>query len=226
MKPIVSVLYTPGTNSHVETMRAFRAVGAQPELLFTEDLAAGKASLDDGDMISIPGGFAFGDHLGAGRVAGQLFGEQLRDALAKRPRPVIAICNGFQIAVRCGLFGPGVDLKPNTSGVFCNRPNQVHRVVTDNQSIWLTGLHGEEFTFPCAHAEGQFRFDTTIPVEQRRWQTALTYPKGTNPDGSQDDIAGITTRDGLIIGMMDHPERTMDLETRHVFFENGVKALL
>lgn len=203
-------------------MRVFRHVGADIELLFTEDVARGAASLDDGDVLCIPGGFSFGDHLGAGRVAGQLFGQQLRDALTQRPRPVIAICNGFQIAVQCGLFGTGVDLVANQSGTFLNIPNQKHQVVENNDSVWLNGLAGKELVFPCAHAEGQFRYDPTVPAAERGWQPALVYPQGHNPDGSMSDIAGITSRDGLILGMMDHPERSMNHDVRNAFFANVV----
>lgn len=220
MKPTVNVVYLPGTNCHEETLRAFRQVGGEPRLLFLPDVLAGRARLDDADILCLPGGFSFGDHLGAGTVAGLLLRTRLKDQYeACLGRLMLAICNGFQIAVRAGWFGTGVALKVNTLGTFQNVPNQVHEVVTDNPSPWLDGIAGQRLEFPCAHGEGRFVAQST-----GGWRTALRYPADANPDGSVDGVAGVTTPDGLAFGLMNHPERALDPGVRMAFFANGIRA--
>lgn len=222
MKPTVNVLYMPGTNCQDETVAAFAAVGATPRLRFAADLLNGDERLDDADILCIPGGFSFGDHLGGGTVAGTLLRSHLADQFeACRKRPLIGICNGFQIAVRSGCFGK-VALKVNSSGTFRNEDRQRHGVDEANDSLWLTGLGGQTLVFPGAHGEGRFHPDTTAQAE---YLVALRYEKDSNPSGSFDDIAGVTSVDGLSFGLMDHPERAVDREVRLAFFENGVRAV-
>jgi phosphoribosylformylglycinamidine synthase len=216
----VNVLYVPGTNCQEETMRAFACVGGEPRLRFIADLLAGGDRLDDADILCLPGGFSFGDHLGAGNVAALVLRTRLRDQLdACRRRPMLCICNGFQIAVRAGCFGPGLALAENACGTFRNVPQQPHLVDRASGSVWLRSLEEERLVFPCAHAEGRFVYTGT-----EDWTPALRYPAGRNPDGSTDDIAGITTPDGLALGMMNHPERAIHRSANLAIFENGVRA--
>lgn len=225
MKPTVNVVYFPGTNCHEETLRAFRQVGGAPRLLFLPDALAGRARLDDADILCLPGGFSFGDHLGAGTVAGLLLRTRLKDQFdACLGRLMLAICNGFQIAVRAGCFGAGVALKVNANGTFQNVPNQRHEVLPGNASPWLTGLAGQTLEFPCAHGEGRFAAQSQPTSRGEGWRPALRYPSGANPDGSMDAVAGVTTADGLVFGLMDHPERALDPQVRQAFFANGVRA--
>lgn len=225
MKPTVNVLYLPGTNCHAETIRAFARAGAQPRLVFLADVISGVARLDDADILCIPGGFSFGDHLGAGAVAALTLRTRLAEQFrACTGRPMIGICNGFQIMLRAGRFGPGVSLKVNDSGTFENRPGQRHVVSPDNSSPWLAGLGGATLTFPCAHGEGRFVSEPRTAAEPAQWTPALRYPPEENPDGSAADIGGITSADGLAFGLMNHPERSTDPQTQIAFFENGVKA--
>ena len=218
MKPTVNVLYFPGTNCQEETLRLFRRVGAEPRLVFASDLLAERAHLDDSDIICIPGGFAFGDHLGAGTVAGLLLKTRLYKQIAAcRDRLIVCICNGFQIAVRAGLFGQGVALTVNREGTFRNEPYQQHLVEPGNPSLWLTGLVGQTLVFPAAHGEGRFVYRQT-----QGWHPALRYPGDRNPNGSMDEVAGISTPDGRVLGLMDHPERSPDVGA--CIFENGVRA--
>ena len=220
MRPTVTVLYFPGTNCQSETMRAFRMVGAEPRLLFIKSVLDGDARLDDADILCIPGGFSYGDHLGAGTVAGLLLKTRLREQLlACRTRPMLCICNGFQIAVRAGLFGGGLALVENHEATFRDWPSQTHSVEESEPSLWLKGLGGEVLVFPCAHGEGRFPYASTD-----EWRPALRYPNGSNPDGSSADIAGITSLDGSILAMMNHPERNAGSETNLTIFENGVRA--
>ena len=220
MRPLVKVLYAPGTNSQQETMWAFERVGARAELLFVSDVLNGDARLDDGDLLCIPGGFANGDHTGAGNITGQILRRRLADQLAAaRAKPIIAICNGFQIAVRAGLFGGGVALTINEVGTFRNIVRQPHVVPKKSNNVWTSSLQGQTLHFPCAHGEGRFVYESNSD-----WSVALEYPKGTNPDGSKKDIAGIVSNDGLVFGLMDHPERLQEEPGNLEIFANGVGA--
>jgi len=221
VRPAVNVLYLPGTNCHVETMRVLGEVGADARMVFVADILAGRSRLDDADILCLPGGFSFGDHLAAGSIAGLLLQTRLRDQFAAcRSRPMICICNGFQIAVRAGCFGSDVALRINANGTFVDNPIQRHYVADANETPWLAGLQGAVLDFPSAHGEGRFTYST-----RDNWMAALTYSPDGNPDGSSDNIAGITSSDGLVFGLMNHPERAIDREVRCAFFANGVRAV-
>lgn len=218
--PTVGVLYAPGTNSHVETMYAFDRVGGRSRLVFLSDVLAGRDRIDADDVFCIPGGFANGDHLGGGTVTGITLAERVPDQLdALRDRPVLAICNGFQIALRAGMLGAGATLTVNENGTFQNIQRQPHIVDPDADTPWLAGLEGATIPFACAHGEGRFVFR-----ERDGWRPALRYPADRNPDGSMDDIAGIVSTNGTAFGLMDHPERTPDEELTVEIFRNGIAA--
>jgi phosphoribosylformylglycinamidine synthase len=219
MKPTVNVVYFPGTNCQRETMLAFERVGAKASLVFASDLLEGRARLDSADILCIPGGFSFGDHIMGGLVASVLLTHGVAEQLAAcRQRLILGICNGFQIAMRAGLFGRGVTLTWNDCGAFQDIADQRHLVLEGHGTPWLQGLEGETLTFPCAHGEGKF-----IYTSRDGWREALRYPAGENPDGSMDGIAGITTPDGRVFGLMNHPERAQHRDANLQFFENGVK---
>lgn len=220
-KPTVGVLYSPGTNSHVETMYAFDRAGADARLVFMSDLRRGTDRLDGFDIVCIPGGFAYGDHLGGGTLTGLSLREALADQVeAIRAKPLLAICNGFQIGLRAGLFGAGLTLTVNANGTFQNIQRQPHLVDPAAETPWLTGLSDEPIRFPCAHGEGRFVYESTDG-----WRPALRYPADENPDGSMDDIAGIVSADGTVFGLMDHPERAPDDDRAMQIFVNGVDAV-
>lgn len=216
----VNVLYAPGTNSHKETLWAFERVGARPNLLMLREVLRGDAQLDSADVLCVPGGFTFGDHLGAGTLAGDYLRTQLADQLHRAmQKPLLAICNGFQIVVRAGVFGEGITLMPNANGAFQNIVEQEHIVERETNSVWLQGLAGMRLRFACAHGEGRFVYREDAP---RSWHTALKYPEDANPDGSMDNIGGISTNDGFCFGLMDHPERLLDDEKNLEIFRNGL----
>ena len=202
----------PGTNCQHETAFAFEQAGASPHILLLSDLLEGRARLQDADIVCLPGGFSFGDHGGAGNVAAWCLRTRLADQLeAIRQKPMICICNGFQVAVRAGLFG-NASLAVNESGTFLNEPLQAHEVVADNPSPWLAGLQGQILRFPCAHGEGRFLF-----ADREGWIPALRYPDGQNADGSSERIAGVTDPTGLVLGLMNHPERAPGSDASQLF---------
>lgn len=231
MKPRALVLRAAGSNCDRETAAALEMAGASAErvhvnrLLEVEDPSR---ALQGVDLLAIPGGFTYGDDLGAGRILGGLLGRNLRDAiegLVERGGLVIGICNGFQVLVRAGLLpGGGVvaTLAPNRSGRFEARWTRL-RVETDG-SPWLT--KGEVLDLPVAHAEGRLALapgqalppgqialrylepsDGAPGVEGSAGTSPASYP--ANPAGSTDDIAGLVDPTGRILGLMPHPERNV-----------------
>lgn len=218
MSVSVQILYFPGTNCQHETAAAFKRVGAAPRITLLADVLNGRSRLDDCDLLCLPGGFSFGDHIGAGIVAALHLTKRVADQLDRcRQRPILCICNGFQIGLRAGFFGTGIALTVNQCGTFRHVTDQRHVVASDNDSFWLDGLRGETLEFPCAHGEGRFVCERT-----GGWQRALSYPPDQNPDGSLDHIAGVTSSDGLAFGLMDHPERAIHREQNLEIFRNGV----
>ena len=241
MKPRVSILYAPGTNCHHETADAFRLVGANPEFVhLTDDLLGGKKRLTECDILALPGGFAFGDHVGAGRVVAVDLLFRLRDQLLEvreRRIPTVGICNGFQFLILTGLL-PGTGdigepkalLDRNLSAAFESRWVDVY--VQEADCIWTRGLEGQKMHVPVAHGEGRLR----LPDDFHDARTILRYgaPEGTldypaNPNGSEGGRAGICDPTGLIIGLMPHPERALHpwlgSDDGRKIFETGVKAI-
>jgi phosphoribosylformylglycinamidine synthase subunit PurQ / glutaminase len=220
MRPRVNILYAPGTNCQRETATAFRHAGADAAIVPLAELLTGTKRLQDADIVCFPGGFAFGDHTGAGNVAAWFLRVRLADQLAAcRERPLMAICNGFQIAARAGLFGD-ISLTVNENGTFYDEASQRHIVTDSSSSPWLNNLLGASLCFPCAHGEGRFLYSG-----RGDWQPALFYPDAENPDGSIENIAGITSANGLALGIMDHPERAFRDPNVLRLFENAVLAV-
>ena len=215
-RPSVLIPIAPGTNRNQELADAFHAAGADPVQLPLQALREGEAKLVDHQLLALPGGFSYGDALGAGRLLGLdlvgWFGEQLREALS-REMPVIGICNGFQALVRAGLV-PGSSAK--VALVANGQPRFECRWVTlqpePSSSVWLSGLT-EPLRCPVAHGEGRLVADDESALAGR---VAFRYvtPDGAraegaypaNPNGSVGDVAGLVDATGLVLGLMPHPE--------------------
>lgn len=223
--PNVLIPVALGTNRDNDLADAFRAAGANPTCLPLEALRQGEAALADFQILAVPGGFSYGDALGAGRLLGLdlvgWFGDQLREA-NEREMPIFGVCNGFQAIVSAGLL-PGSDpseaasravLTDNLSGRFeCRWVTLLPE--PGNNSLWLNGLT-EPIRCPVAHAEGRFVAADLDSIEARqgvafRYADPATgtaageqYP--ANPNGSARDVAGITDATGRILGLMPHPE--------------------
>jgi phosphoribosylformylglycinamidine synthase len=221
IRPIVKVLYAPGNNCHYETMDAFKLAGANPSIYhLTTDLIDKKEKLSDCDILAIPGGFSFGDHLSAGRIFAIELIACLKDQLLEvkeKQIPIIGICNGFQILMNTGLL-PGNDeigkpqaiLDRNYSGVFESR--WVTLYIQKTNCIWTNGIKTESLRMPVAHGEGRL----LLPPTYNENQTVLRYGSsgGTenypaNPNRSAQGRAAICDPTGLILGIMPHPERAI-----------------
>lgn len=224
-KPPVLIVHAPGTNRDHDAAQAFALAGGAPTIMTMRALAEAPKALLEFALVCVPGGFSYGDDLGAGRVLALelslVLGDVLREHLA-RGRPVLGICNGFQALVKAGLL-PGLDgvgpgrqtatLARNTSGRFeCRRVTLTPSAT--NTSPWIRALRAP-IECPVAHGEGRLVAGDAATAEALRTTLgALRYvrsdddPAGYpgNPNGSFDDLAGITDASGLVLGLMPHPE--------------------
>ncbi len=218
MSPVkVLILHAPGTNRDGDLAEAVARAGG--EVVITPLSALRKSNHDwrEFGMLALPGGFSYGDALGAGRLFAldleTWFADFMR-AFIDDGRPVIGICNGFQALVKAGFLPQGgvrATLTFNASGRFECR--WVHlKSNRDNPSLWLQDL--DAILCPVAHGEGRFVVDQGDELPERQIAFRYVHPSGkaangeypVNPNGSVGDIAGITNPEGNVIGLMPHPE--------------------
>ena len=216
-RPRALVMRAPGTNCDRETGIALELAGAEVEAVHLERMLAAERDFDDFGLVVLPGGFSFGDHLGAGTLWAHRL-EAVRDALdrfVESGRPVLGICNGFQALLRLGLLSGG-GLAPNASGHFECRWIWMRR--PDNaRSPLLDGV--DRIAMPIGHGEGRFRARDAGSLSglAKRGEIGLVYcdadgnPGGypVNPNGSDGAVAGLTNAAGNVLGLMPHPERNV-----------------
>ncbi len=242
-KPRIAILTGYGINSDVELAQAFNLAGGEATRVHLHDAIDGRARLEDFAILAVPGGFSFGDHIASGRVFANRLRHKLGDALLRlreKKVPMIGICNGFQVLVKLGLL-PGTEpasftqtctLTFNDSGRFENRWCHL-KADEKNTSPWLKGIG--RLYLPVRHGEGKFipGSETLLKELQASGQACLRYcnedgssPTGfpANPNGSTDHIAGLCSKDGLVFGLMPHPEAHI-LPTQHPLWQReGLKA--
>ena len=228
MQPNTLILRTAGSNCDVETAHAFELAGARAERVHVNQVLSNPAKLGEYQLLAIPGGFSYGDDIAAGRIFANQIMHHLRDAVRAfidAGKPVIGICNGFQVLVKTDLLpgtlagrgGQNCTLAHNDCGRFIDRWISLKRA--SRRCVWTQGLGDEVFELPIAHGEGKF-VTRDDEVRQALWandHVALVYtkPDGSpargesphNPNGSVDDIAGVCDASGLVLGLMPHPER-------------------
>jgi len=209
----VIVLRAPGINCEEETQHAWRLAGATCDVVHLNRLIESPGLLGEYDILTLPGGFSYGDDISAGRIFATRMQLYLSEALCgfiERGRAVLGICNGFQILAKCGLLAPkGADctLAFNDNGVYTCRWVTVRCDV--DHSVFLE--HGRDYFLPMAHAEGRLCVVDGASLDSRR--VGLRYVDGAprqgpvNPNGSAQDVAGLVDVTGLVLGMMPHPER-------------------
>ncbi len=222
IKPKVCILRSAGTNCDKETAAAFSLAGADTELLHINSLVSAKRTLDDFHILAFPGGFSYGDDVASGKIFANELRFKLVDSLHKftsAGKLIIGICNGFQILVKSGLLPQGRELQQNTSliindsGKFEDRWTYLR---PGGKCIWTKGLK-QIIYLPVAHGEGKFvtldkkvlnrlKVNKQIIFQYCDCDGKLSgYPY--NPNGSEENIAGITDTTGRILGLMPHPER-------------------
>jgi len=214
--PKVLIFSGYGLNCEEETKYAFELAGAKADIVHINDLIDGKKKLKDYQILAFPGGFSYGDDTGSGKAYANKVRSHLGKDLAKfvsEDKLVIGICNGFQILTNLGLL-PGA-LTFNDGARYQDRWVDVK--VENTMSPWLSGI--KTLSLPIAHGEGKFVADTkTLKDLNKENSVAVRYAKGdiseyqgqsVNPNGATDDIAGVLSHDGRVIGMMPHPERAL-----------------
>lgn len=195
-RPRIAVVVFPGSNDDRDLAGALERLGASVEMVWHRDpkLREGTAG------VGIPGGFSYGDYLRAGAMA--RFSPVMTAVRehAHCGRPVIGICNGFQVLCEAGLL-PGA-LVRNESLLF-----QCEEVAVDVEAAGIFGSgppKGDRLVLPIKHGEGAF-----VPDPDRPPRVALRYA-GRNPNGSVDSIAGVLSTEGNVLGLMPHPEHAVD----------------
>lgn len=224
MKPRVLQLFTSGVNCDRELRFAFESAGATVTEQHITDLIANPAQIEDCDVFAIPGGFTYGDDLGAGRVLALEVERYLAPALKahhERGGSIFGVCNGFQVLVKAGLLpdvvGVETSLTWNASHKFECRWS---RMVVEQPMAHILPV-GSILPAVTAHAEGQIVLAekdvdvarlTEAGVVALRYCDAAGQPTEQWPDcpsGSRGAIAGLISKSGRILGLMPHPERNL-----------------
>ena len=197
------VIVFPGSNGDQDLLLAIQdVIGEEAEYVSHRE-----TDLSDFDAILLPGGFSYGDYLRCGAIAKSSPVMNAVKQFASQGKPVFGTCNGFQILTESGLL-PGVLLNNTSLKFICDM--QELKVV-NNQTMFTNEYEQDEIiTLPIAHGEGNYYCDEeTLKALKENNQIIFTY-ETTNPNGSVENIAGITNKEGNVIGLMPHPERAME----------------
>jgi phosphoribosylformylglycinamidine synthase len=199
-----AVVLLPGLNRDRDMIAALTKIGGRPPLTVWQT----DTEIPDVDLIVIPGGFSYGDYLRCGAIAARM---PVMRAVAEKARQgvmVMGVCNGFQILLEAGLL-PGA-LMRNASLRFVCR--EVKLQVANTQTAFTRGYRpGEIIRCPVAHHDGNYFADPeTLKRIEGEGQVVFRYAEGTNPNGSVNDIAGIVSPEGNVLGLMPHPENLIE----------------
>ena len=230
-RPPVLVIRAAGINCDEETMHCWQQAGADPRLLHINQVALNPQCLDDFAIVTIPGGFSYGDDIAAGQILAQRFLGELAEPLQQlvaRGGGVLGICNGFQVLVKAGLLPGGpegrtqVTITYNDSARFEAR--WVRLEVCTDRCPFLRPAERRYLEMPVEHAEGRVvtRDDSVVSELLRSGRLAVRFvdaegkPGGypVNPNGSSGGIAGLCDETGRIFGLMPHPDRAFE-HTHH-----------
>ncbi len=241
--PKVCVLRAPGTNCDIETAHAFDLCGAQSTRIHLLKLLENPRQLDDYQILCLPGGFSYGDDVGAGVIFASNLQGQLSETIGNflaADKLVLGICNGFQVLLKAGILPGGATSWPpkadqnrdatltwNTNGKYTSL--WVRLGVLAPQNIFLKGI--DQIELPIAHAEGRIAVSDEAVIEgwKANQQIAMCYRESgeaettlqeeildypINPNGSTCNIAALGDPSGRILGLMPHPERFL-FATQH-----------
>jgi phosphoribosylformylglycinamidine synthase len=197
------VVVFPGSNCDRDMVYALRdGLGCPTRLIWHQE-----TTLEDVEGVVLPGGFSYGDYLRCGAIA--RFSPIMTAIVehANQGKPVLGICNGFQVLTEVGLL-PGALTRNQGLHFVCDR---IALKVENNQTSF-THLYAKDqrVTIPIAHGEGRYYADAETLAQIEDNQQVLFRYLGENPNGSLNDIAGICNQKGNVMGMMPHPERASD----------------
>ncbi len=207
----VAVLKFPGSNCDLDVVHVLRnVIGIHAELVWHKEFTS-----NDWDAVILPGGFSYGDYLRAGIIAAHSPAMKHVKEMAKEGKPVLGICNGFQILVEAGLL-PGSLLPNNTLTFICKWVNI--RTETNRTAFTRKIKPGTVLKIPIAHKEGRYYIDEKELRElEENDQIVFRYcdengnlSEDANPNGSIGNIAGVTNLEGNVVGLMPHPERASE----------------
>ena len=198
----IGVITYPGTLDDRDAQRAIRLAGGTPVPLWHAD-----DDLKKVDAVVLPGGFSYGDYLRCGAIAAQAPATKEVIRLAGQGLPVLGICNGFQILVESHLL-PGGLIRNEKQHFVCK--DQKLRV-ENNETAWTTMFEkDEEILIPLKNGEGGYiASDETLRMLEAENLITFRYLDG-NPNGSLNDIAGLTNKRGNVVGLMPHPEHAVE----------------
>ena len=207
----VGIIRFPGSNCDFDTLNFFKKFGHKSRFIWHKD-----TKLPHIDLLVLPGGFAFGDRfykkatdkyiIDPGAMAMRSPAMQIVRLATKRKLPILGICNGFQILVKARLL-PGKLVRNDSGKFFCD---YVKCKIVDNSFFQDEALQNKTFVVPVAHGYGKYLIDKKeLQALEKSRQIFLKY-KDFNPNGSVNNIAGVSNKDGNIFGMMPHPERSPD----------------
>ena len=207
----VAIIQFPGTNCDIDTYRVFNELlDVEPTLIWHEKTT----DLERFDAIVLPGGFSYGDRLRAGIIAAYSPVIKQLKKLSLKGKPIIGICNGFQILVESGLL-PGALLTNSNLKFICKWTDL--KVETNN--LFTNSFQSNSIIrMPIAHNEGRYYVsEEKLQELERNNQIVLRYSDSdgntsidNNPNGSISNIAAVSNSDGNVLGMMPHPERASD----------------
>lgn len=231
LTPKVLILRTAGTNCDYETRYAFEKAGATVDVLHINILLANKKLLHDYQILTLPGGFTYGDDVSAGKILANQIKYHLEDDMKTfihAKKLILGICNGFQTLTKAGFLpsfnthNQEVTLTFNDSNKFEDR--WVYLKVCSNKSAFIKDADIPALYLPIAHGEGKFitKDEAVLNRITANHQVILKYvnERGEeagypwNPGGAVQNIAGICDTTGQILGMMPHPERHIE-PTQH-----------
>jgi phosphoribosylformylglycinamidine synthase len=251
----VLILRTAGTNCDFETQSAFELCGASVERLHVNFLANNKNKILNYDILAFPGGFSYGDDIASGKILANEIKNKFQEQVKKfalSGRPIIGICNGFQVLVKMGIL-PDPELFEQTSTLSYNDSGKFEcrwvylKTEEKTNCLWTKNL-ASVISLPVAHGEGKFipKDNKLLKMLNKNNQIVFRYSTKDGkqagyplcPNGSTENIAGICNKKGNIFGLMPHPERYI-LSMQHpwregydgkyswgkIIFQNAVNAV-
>lgn len=203
-RPTIGLVQFPGSNCDADCIDTLkRHFGIDATLIWHTE-----TSLPKIDAIVLPGGFSYGDYLRSGALASHSPVMAEVKSFVKKGGPVIGICNGFQVLTESHLL-PGALLRNNHRKFLCK---YVDLAVESGSSVYSKTLAGRKLSIPIAHGEGRFfASDDALKRMKDNGQIVFKYA-GEDPNGSVEQIAGVCSENGRVLGLMPHPERATDME--------------